>query len=1023
MLFAELQKVLARIICLVAISTSFEAVGQQSAIPEWKQKVSTYADLSNRFKNPPPFYSPHMFWFWDTELDAGLIRQQAKDMVSKHINPGYVHARGEYFWDFTLPSMPKKDWLTDRWFNCFQGALDDTEASGYNMSFDSEYMWPSGQAGGRVIEKHPELKAKTLYYTRQELWGPWKVHLSEGAFSTIAKLGAQGLQASTLKVVAENGEKTIDVPAGKWILYTYRPDFHAGYDGGEVNYLDPKTVDRFLNIAEKPYLDRFKNQAGKTMAGVYPDHEGDFGWGMAWSEYLPKRFLEMKGKDIRSILPLLTERDAEGQWVKARCDWFEVVSDIYSKDYWGKMSAYNEKHSMYTVTNLWESPLMLVAQTVGDIMKLNRYVTMPGVDQLGYKNQDVLDYKETQTVSELEDKPLMAEVLTWVGWQQTPNDMKACTNAATAFGVTHHVPHCITTNRDMGLTQYPADFYTQNPYWQYIDQWADYTKRAAYVTRMTKLNADVLLLNPIESVWAYNEPYFQKMTQPNYFFWDRDPDWNKDARRVDSVYARCMREMADNNLDFLIGDTYYMNEAKAAANGSFVIKNHEFKLIVVPEMLVMSHSTAKKLLELAKKNVPIVIVSNLASSSPEKGFNDQELQTTLKQLLSNKSVVDLRNQSNAITLFTSTVKGIISPKISFEGKQVPLFFAHRTFGKKHFYWIANKSGEKISTSFRLKYGEGQAQRWDSENGAIKPISYKKDPSGSLINYNFEPFEGFWIVFDDQLAPAKEALKANLSRPIKGTISLSPTWTISSDTSFHSQVTGAIEVSDLKDDRELSLDNSLSRISVLGKSPAPGKFWKIRIPLNAEKVSISGLKDGVFYIDGKAVESENDVISIPQDARHLFISTSNNTNPTFINKPLLFTCTGKTKSGLKNWSEYGLYQYTGFLYYENEFSLKDPGKAVQLDLGDVKYMAEVWVNDRLVGSRLWAPFAFDISQFVRQGSNKVKIRVGNLYLNESSVNEDLNLFMYKKIRAATGMNKPIRKDFDAAFLGPVKLNLY
>jgi hypothetical protein len=730
----------------------------------------------------------------------------------------------------------------------------------------------------------------------------------------------------------------------------------------------------------------------------------------------------MKGKDIRSILPLLTERDPEGQWVKARCDWFDVVSDIYSKEYWGKMSDYNEKHNMYTVTNLWESPLMLVTQTVGDIMKLNRQVTMPGVDQLGYKNQDVLDYKETQTVAELEDKPFMAEVLTWIGWQQTPNDMKACTNAATAFGITHHVPHCITTNRDMSLTQYPADFYSQNPYWTYLDQWADYTKRAAYVTRMTKLNADILLLNPIESVWAYSEPYFQKMTQPNYFFWDRDPDWNKDARRVDSVYARCMREMADNNLDFLIGDTHYMTKATATANGSFVINDHEFKLIVVPEMLVMAQSTAGILLELAKKNVPIVIVSTLATSSPDKGYNDTGLQNTLKQLLLNKSVIDLRNQSSAATLFTSKIKGIIYPKISFEGNKVPVFFAHRTFGKKHFYWIANKSGEKILTTFRLKYGQGQAQRWDSENGEIKPIGYTKDKNGALIKYVFEPFEGFWIVFDDQLAPAKEAGNTRLSGPIKETISLNPSWAISSDTSFLSQVTGAIEVSDMKDDRELSLGKA-GRISVLGKSPAPGKFWKIRIPLNAEKVSISGLKDGVFFIDGKAVESENDVVSIPGTAKHLFISTDKTNNQTFIDKPLLFTSTRQTKSTLKNWSEYALEQYTGFLYYENEFSINEPNKAVVVDLGRVSYMAEVFVNDRLVGSRLWAPFTFDITRFVHQGSNKIKIKVGNLYLNEASVNEDLNLFIYKKIRAASGMNKPNPKDFDAGLLGPVVINRF
>jgi hypothetical protein len=484
-----------------------------------------------------------------------------------------------------------------------------------------------------------------------------------------------------------------------------------------------------------------------------------------------------------------------------------------------------------------------------------------------------------------------------------------------------------------------------------------------------------------------------------------------------------MREMADDNLDFLIGDTHYMAKAKAAPDGSFVINNHTFKLIVVPEMLVMAQSTARKLLELAKKNVPIVIVSTLATSSPDKGFNDTELQNTLKQLLSNKSVVDLRNQSNAATLFTSKIKEIISPKITFEGKKVPVFFAHRTFDKKHFYWIANKSDEKIATTFRLKYGQGQAQRWDSENGEIKPISYTKDKNGALLKYDFAPFEGFWIVFDDQLAPAKEGGNTTLFGPIKETISLNHSWTISSDTSFHSQVTGAIEVDDMKDDRELGLDNASARISVLGKSPAPGKFWKIRIPLNAEKVSISGLKDGLFYIDGKAAESKNDVVSIPGTARHLFISTDKTNNQTFINKPLLFTCTGQTKGALKNWSAYGLEQYTGFLFYNNEFSINELGKAVVVDLGKVNYMAEVFVNDRLVGSRLWPPFTFDITRFVHQGINKIKIKVGNLYLNEASVNEDLNLFMYKKIRAATGMNKPNRKDFDAGLLGPVKLNLF
>jgi hypothetical protein len=184
-----------------------------------------------------------------------------------------------------------------------------------------------------------------------------------------------------------------------------------------------------------------------------------------------------------------------------------------------------------------------------------------------------------------------------------------------------------------------------------------------------------------------------------------------------------------------------------------------------------------------------------------------------------------------------------------------------------------------------------------------------------------------------------------------------------------------------------------------------------------------LQNGLFYIDGKQEDLNNNTLSIPPNATHLVISTAKQNNTSFIDKPLLFTSTGRTKAALKNWSAYGLSQYTGFLNYENSFVISESYKGIQLDLGKVSYMAEVWVNDQPVGARLWAPFTFDITEHVRAGNNKIRIKVGNLYLNEASVNGDLNMFMYKKIRAASGMNKPNRKDFDAGLLGPVRLNLY
>ncbi len=170
---------------------------------------------------------------------------------------------------------------------------------------------------------------------------------------------------------------------------------------------------------------------------------------MAWSEYLAERYWEMKGSDIRKFLPLLTEKDSEGLWVKARYDWFNVISDIYSSQYLGRLSDWLSDHDMYYISNLWEESLLLQTQSVGDFMRAQREVTMPGNDCLLMYSQNVHDFKETQSVCEFEDRPFMSELMGVAGWQQTPTQMKMTLNAVTAWGVTHNVLCGIYLNRKL----------------------------------------------------------------------------------------------------------------------------------------------------------------------------------------------------------------------------------------------------------------------------------------------------------------------------------------------------------------------------------------------------------------------------------------------------------------------------------------------------------------------------------------------------------------------------------------------
>jgi hypothetical protein len=61
-------------------------------------------------------------------------------------------------------------------------------------------------------------------------------------------------------------------------------------------------------------------------------------------------------------------------------------------------------------------------------------------------------------------------------------------------------------------------------------------------------------------------------------------------------------------------------------------------------------------------------------------------------------------------------------------------------------------------------------------------------------------------------------------------------------------------------------------------------------------------------------------------------------------------------------------------YTTRFSLKKTAKKYVIDLGEVCYTAEVYINGKAIGKRIWKPFRFDITDYVQGGENVLEIRV-------------------------------------------------
>ncbi|MBQ8070987.1 MAG: hypothetical protein IJ202_09070 [Bacteroidales bacterium] len=93
-----------------------------------------------------------------------------------------------------------------------------------------------------------------------------------------------------------------------------------------------------------------------------------------------------------------------------------------------------------------------------------------------------------------------------------------------------------------------------------------------------------------------------------------------------------------------------------------------------------------------------------------------------------------------------------------------------------------------------------------------------------------------------------------------------------------------------------------------------------------------------------------------------------------------TVTFDTLHSLTEESEFGIKYFSGISTYTNSVSLDSVEGETILDLGDVKFMAEVYVNGQFCGRAWKQPYTVDISSAAKVGENTIEVRVANMWLN-------------------------------------------
>jgi hypothetical protein len=138
--------------------------------------------------------------------------------------------------------------------------------------------------------------------------------------------------------------------------------------------------------------------------------------------------------------------------------------------------------------------------------------------------------------------------------------------------------------------------------------------------------------------------------------------------------------------------------------------------------------------------------------------------------------------------------------------------------------------------------------------------------------------------------------------------------------------------------------------------------------------------------------------------------------------------------LISWTEsenQGIKYFSGTATYENSFKV-DAGmgnKVIIIDLGEVRDVAEVFINGKSAGILWKKPYQTDISRLVKTGVNDLKVEIVNLWVNRMTgdmLSEPKDRFCktnqsYMKSEVWPGGDEPFRLQ-TAGLLGPVTLNM-
>lgn len=490
---------------------------------------------ADTFQDPPIEYRSAPFYSLNDLLDTTEVIRQMKGFKDAGFGGSFLHSRGGLLTEY----------LGTEWWEVMDVAVRTSKEVGLNVWFYDEDKWPSGFAGGKIPLITDEFHARCL--------------------SRIDK---------NVKV-RELDDVIYEDNRYKYVVHKAR--MGNGWFNGTCysDLLNPEMVKSFIDSAYVPYLDRYKEEVGKTVLGIFTDEpqisprvsDGKDA-SVSFSPVIVSRFHEMHGYDLLPVIPMLF--DTIGNYKKIRYDYYQTISRCFEENFTQQIGTYCAGVNAVLTGHLnGEENFNSVMVNSGNSMINYRHMQMPGIDQLGLHYSPLNVPKGVSSVANQYGIPRrMSESYGISGQNMSFEDRKWLLDWLTINGINFIVPHLTSYSmKGERKRDYPPNFSDAQPYWGFNKLFEDYSARMCYVNTIGKYAADLLLIHPLES---------------EYLGIENDSYKN---------YDRCMNLLQRSQRNFDLGDEQIIADIAKIERDELVVGEMAYKLIVLPNMLVIRRTT------------------------------------------------------------------------------------------------------------------------------------------------------------------------------------------------------------------------------------------------------------------------------------------------------------------------------------------------------------------------------------------------------------------------------------------------